>query len=235
MQRKAFLLLLACVALGAYAETPLETWTSAALAARVATTLRDQAAQANPGRDVSVDVERLDPRLTFVACAELSLSTQGGPYGRVTAIARCDRPRAWSAAIPATVSVRAPVAVLSHPLPRDARITSADVALEPRDLGTLHGDYATDVAAVTGWTAKRALDAGTVLSARYLKPAAVVARGDTVQISSARGSVAVHAAGTALGPGVAGEQISVRNLASDRIVRAWVTGPGMVSASPVAP
>jgi flagella basal body P-ring formation protein FlgA len=88
---------------------------------------------------------------------------------------------------------------------------------------------------VVGWTVRRATATDTVLSARQLMAPIAVNKGDEVRIRSGGGPIAVSMNGTALGDGMPGEQIAVRNAQSDRVIKAWVVAPGLVSTGPRTP
>jgi len=61
-----------------------------------------------------------------------------------------------------------------------------------------------------------------------LQLAEAVRRGDQVVISARSGGINVRMQGEALSGGTLGQQISVRNLTSQRVIRARVAGPGQV-------
>lgn len=218
--------------LSSAAESAVEEMTANELAAQSLRYLEAELRPTHPNATVSIEVLPLDARLRFPTCATLAFSRRGGPYGRVSVTAKCRSPMAWSAVLPARVNVMSPVVVLRRPLPRNSLIGAGDLTLEPRDLADLRGDFVTDPTLVTGWTTKRDLAAGAVLTARQLKPSITVGRGDEVKITAGTGPIRVQATGTALTQGATGELISVRNITSERLIRAWVTGPGRVTIRP---
>ena len=59
-----------------------------------------------------------------------------------------------------------------------------------------------------------------------------IKKGDKVTIRATHGVVTVATVGTAMRDGVAGEQIPIRNLKSNRLVNAWVIGRGLVTTAP---
>jgi flagella basal body P-ring formation protein FlgA len=79
------------------------------------------------------------------------------------------------------------------------------------------------------------MEAGMVLSPRQLAPPIAVTKGSQVQIRAGSGPVSIAVAGTALGNGMPGEQISVRNAQSQRTIKAWVVSTGLVSTAPPRP
>jgi flagella basal body P-ring formation protein FlgA len=221
--------------LGAAAE-PTPELSADDLVAKAQQFLVDDARRDFPDADVRVNVNPLDARLRFSACDKLALTPHGARgYGRTSVTVRCDQPQPWAASLTATIEVWRRVVIAVHALPSDAVIRTDDVALQPRDIGELHDQYLAEPDRAIGWTVRRPIAAGTVLSARQLVAPIAVNKGDEVRISAGSGSIAVSMNGTALGNGMPGEQIAVRNIQSDRIVRAWVVGPGLVSTGPRRP
>ena len=198
--------------------------------------LTDNARRDFPDADVRVSVNALDARLRFPACEKLALTPHGTrSYGRTSVTARCEAPQPWAASMTATIEMWRPVVVVVHALPSESVIQAGDIAMQPRNLGELHDQYIGESDRVIGWTTRRAIAAGTVLSARQLEASIAVNKGDEVRIRSGQGPVVVSMNGTALGKGMPGEQIAVRNVQSDRVVKAWVVGPGLVSTGPRQP
>lgn len=194
--------------------------------------LAKSAAGDSPNADVRVSVNPLDARLRFPACDNLVLTSHGARVGRTSVTARCDQPQPWAASVTATVEVWRPVAVLVHALPGGTTIRADDIEMQPRNLGDLRDSYITDVNRAVGWTVRRPAAGDTVLSARQLVAPIAVNKGDEVKIRSGDGPIAVSMNGTALGDGMPGEQIAVRNVQSERVIKAWVVAPGLVSTGP---
>jgi flagella basal body P-ring formation protein FlgA len=209
---------------------------AAQLGAKVQRFLEDRAANDFPKADVRVIVNALDARLSFPACDNLTLTPHGARgLGRTSVTARCDTPQPWAASMTATIEVWRPVVVIVHALPADTVIQADDVALQPRNLADLHDQYISEPDRAIGWTTRRPVAPDAVLSARQLVAPIAVNKGDEVRIRSGSGPVTVSMNGTALDKGMPGEQIAVRNVQSDRVIRAWVVGPGLVSTSPREP
>ena len=234
MTRPIALLILVCAAATAAASSP--ELTADELGARVRQFLEDKARADFPDADVRIAVNALDARLRFPACAVLRLTPHGTrTSGRTSVTARCDAPAPWAASLTATIEVWRPVAVTVQALPGGAVVNEADITMQPRDTAELHDQYLTAPDRVVGWTLRRPIAAGAVLSPRQLEAPIAVNKGDEVRIRAGSGPVAVTMNGTALASGMPGEQIAVRNVQSDRVVKAWVVGPGLVSTGPRTP
>lgn len=227
------MLLLVSCALAADAPSEIS---AAELLDEVQRFLTDTAAADHPNADVRVNVNPLDARLRFPACDKLTLTPHGvRGYGRTSVTARCGQPQTWAASLTATIEVWRPVVVVVHALPAGSTLEGSDIEMQPRNLGDLHDQYIGAADRAVGWTTRRPVAAGTVLSVRQLVAPIAVNKGDEVRIRSGAGAVAVSMIGTALGNGMPGEQIAVRNVQSDRVVKARVVGPGLVSTGPREP
>lgn len=238
MNRLLVALWIAGAAASAFAEQSRSTpeMDAAQLGARVQRFLEMSAANDFPKADVRVNVNSLDARLRFPACDNLTLTPHGTRgFGRTSVTARCDTPQPWAASMTATTEVWRPVVVIAHALPAGTVIQADDIAMQPRNLADLREQYIAEPGRVVGWTTRRPVAAGTVLSARQLEAPIAVNKGDEVRIRSGTGPVVVSMNGTALDKGMPGDQIAVRNVQSDRVIKAWVVGPGLVSTGPREP
>ncbi|KZX82131.1 hypothetical protein A3715_06335 [Oleiphilus sp. HI0009] len=81
---------------------------------------------------------------------------------------------------------------------------------------------------LVGMITKRSIRQGEVISPTQLKAPMLVQRGDEVLISASNSAIRIQMKGEALSAGSLGEQISVRNLSSERIIRAQVLERGKV-------
>ena len=178
-----------------------------------------------------IQVNPLDPRLRLAACdSDLtqSLESPAQPVGRVTVRVSCEGSTPWTVFVPAQVRIFRPVVVVRTALRRDSIIGAGDVALVEQDVSLLNRGYVTEVEQVIGRKLTRATRTDQVLTPAMLQLAEAVRRGDQVVISARSGGINVRMQGEALSGGTLGQQISVRNLTSQRVIRARVVGPGQV-------
>lgn len=178
-----------------------------------------------------IQVNPLDPRLRLAACdSDLtqSLESPAQPVGRVTVRVSCEGSTPWAVFVPAQVRIFRPVVVVKTALRRDSIIGAGDVALVEQDVSLLNRGYVTEVEQVIGRKLTRATRTDQVLTPAMLQLAEAVRRGDQVVISARSGGINVRMQGEALSGGTLGQQISVRNLTSQRVIRARVAGPGQV-------
>ncbi|WP_277051679.1 flagellar basal body P-ring formation chaperone FlgA [Zestomonas thermotolerans] len=178
-----------------------------------------------------VEVNRLDPRLRLAECDSdltASLESPATPIGRVTVRVRCDGSSPWTVFVPAQVRLFRDVLVTVRPLKRGEVVGMQDLTLLERDVGLLGQGFLTAPEQAAGKTVTRPLLADQVLTPTHLQSSRVVRKGDQVLISANSGKVSVHMNGEALGDGAEGQQVRVRNLSSQRIIKARVAGPGLV-------
>ncbi|WP_394558688.1 flagellar basal body P-ring formation chaperone FlgA [Aquipseudomonas alcaligenes] len=178
-----------------------------------------------------IQVNPLDPRLRLAACdSDLtqSLESPAQPVGRVTVRVSCEGSTPWTVFVPAQVRIFRPVVVLKTALKRDNLVGPADIALVEQDIGLLNRGYITDPNQALGKKLTRPAQIDQVLTPAQLQLAESVRRGDQVVIAAQSGGISVRMQGEALSGGTLGQQISVRNLGSQRVVRARVVGPGQV-------
>ena len=113
------------------------------------------------------------------------------------------------------------------PLQSGDTIQASQLRLEEFEDAPVSGLIPSIVAAA-GMASKRVLPAGTVLKAEFLDKPTAVARGDTVRLRVTVGDAHVITDASAQAPGKVGDVIPVKNMASGRVLRARVEGPGQV-------
>ncbi len=178
-----------------------------------------------------IQIKQLDPRLQLPLCDEdltTSLESPAQPVGRVTVRVSCEGATPWTIFVPAQVKLYRNVVIAIRPLKRATVLSQADVALVERDVGLLTQGYMTDLDQVLGTKLTRGVMTDQVLAPVTIEQAEAIRKSDQVVISAKKGGINVRMPGEALSGGVIGEQIRVRNLSSQRVIRARVVGPGEV-------
>ncbi|WXL27160.1 flagellar basal body P-ring formation chaperone FlgA [Ectopseudomonas mendocina] len=176
-------------------------------------------------------INRLDPRLRLPLCDQeltTTLESPAEPIGRVTLRVRCDGTSPWTVFVPGQVRLYRHVVIASRPLKRDSTLTELDLSMAERDVGLLNQGYLTEMDQAIGKKLTRPLQPDQALSPAQVQLADSIRKGDQVVISAKSGTINVRMPGEALSNGTIGKQISVKNLRSNRIVRARVVGPGQV-------
>lgn len=186
-----------------------------------------------PGR-YEIQVNQLDPRLRMPMCDKeltASLESPAQPVGRVTVKVRCEGASPWTVFVPAQVKLFRDVVVVTRPLKRTGIIGYDDVAMRERDISLITQSYLTSVDQAIGQKLTRPMVADQVITLVHLEQAEVVRKGDQVVISASSGGLNVKMPGEALSNGGMSEQIRVKNLNSNRVIKARVTAPGQVEVA----
>ncbi|WNW11164.1 flagellar basal body P-ring formation chaperone FlgA [Pseudomonas sp. DTU_2021_1001937_2_SI_NGA_ILE_001] len=180
-----------------------------------------------------ISVKQLDPRMRLAHCdKDLTASMESArPIGRVSVRVRCEGSSPWTVYVPAQVQLFREVVTTLRPLKRGTVLSEQDVALRERDIGTLGLGYLTAVDQVVGQKLTRPTVVDQVLAPNFLEQPAMVRKGDHVVIIARSNSLAVRMPGEALSDGGFNEQIRVRNLNSQKVIKANITGPGQVEVA----
>jgi len=175
----------------------------------------------------------LDNRIIMPDCdSPLTIELRdSNSFGRTNVRVSCQSTSPWSLYVPLTINLYRPVVTAAVPLSRGSHIGAHQLRLRRVNISTLNGSYFSDIAEVVGMLSKRSLRADAIVVASQLAPPLLVKRGDAVILSASSGSLVVRIAAIAMRDGHAGEQITVRNKQSKRLVDARVTGPGQVSVA----
>lgn len=179
--------------------------------------------------EISISVNNLDPRLRLSPCdgkLNFELRDNGSPGGNVSVHARCQSQQPWALYIPAQVSISQAVVVASRGIARNSVLSLADFDTQLRDISQLPDNVVMDAGRILGKVTKRNIRAGEVLRLSNVSEPTVIKRGDAVVIEARSGSILVSSQGVAMANGRIGDQISVRNTQSERIVRVKIIGPG---------
>ncbi len=174
---------------------------------------------------------QLDPRLRMPMCDKeltASLESPARPLGRVTVKVRCDSAAPWTVFVPAQVRLFREIVTTTRPLKRAGIVEPQDVMLRERDISQITQGFLTSVDQAIGQKLVRPMVADQVVTLVHLEQAEVVRKGDQVVITARTGSLAVRMPGEALSNGGMREQIRVKNLNSQRVIKAQVVAPGQV-------
>ncbi|WP_124405036.1 flagellar basal body P-ring formation chaperone FlgA [Pseudomonas sp. R3-18-08] len=186
-----------------------------------------------PGR-YEIQVNPLDPRLRLPMCDKeltATLESPAQPIGRVTVKVRCESASPWTVFVPAQVKLFRDVVVVARPLKRTGIIGYDDVVLRERDISLINQGYLTSLDQAVGQRLTRPMVTDQVITLVHLEQAEVIRKGDQVVISASSGGLNVRMPGEALSNGGMSEQIRVKNLNSNRVIKARVTAPGQVEVA----
>ena len=192
---------------------PVETIRAAALATLAA----GESGEAN-----------VDANLRLPVCAQ---PLQAKVTANTTVEVACPQAGGWRLFVPVKVRREQQILVLVRGVAAGETLAAADISSVKRDTARLPGTVLLKPEAAVGRVARRALSAGSLLSANDLVAPRSVRRGDNVALVSRRGGVEVRMAGKALGDAGEGERVSVENLSSRRVMQGIATPAGDVLVS----
>ncbi|MDR9753431.1 flagellar basal body P-ring formation chaperone FlgA [Pseudomonas sp. SZMC_28357] len=197
-------------------------------------TVEDYLATSQTEGRYEIQVNQLDPRMRMPACDKeltATLESPATPIGRVTVKLRCDGVSPWTVFVPAQVRLFRDVVVTVRPLKRAGIIEPGDVAMRERDISLISQGYLTSVDQAIGQRLTRPTVNDQVITQVHIEQAEVIRKGDQVVITARSGTLSVRMPGEALANGGMSEQIRVKNLNSQRVIKAQVTAPGQVQVS----
>ena len=197
-------------------------------------TVEDYLATSQTEGRYEIEVKQLDPRLRMPMCDKeltATLESPAIPIGRVTVKVRCDSTSPWTVFVPAQVRLFRDVVTTTRPLKRAGYIEPGDVMLRERDISLIGQGYFTSIDQTIGQKLTRPTVADQVLTLVHLEQAEVISKGDQVVITARSGTLSVRMPGEALSNGGLREQIRVKNLNSQRVIKAQVMAPGQVEVA----
>lgn len=197
-------------------------------------TVEDYLATSQTEGRYEIEVNQLDPRMHMPMCDKeltATLESPATPIGRVTVKVRCDSAAPWTVFVPAQVRLFRDVVTTTRPLKRAGVIEPGDVMLRERDISQINQGYFTSLEQAVGQKLTRPTVANQVLTLVHLEQAEVISKGDQVVITARSGTLSVRMPGEALSNGGLREQIRVKNLNSQRVIKAQVMAPGQVEVA----
>jgi len=186
-----------------------------------------------PQAQLDVQIQTFHQAVLNKSCAAFSLQIKGNRlYGRIPVMARCTDPQPWTFYVSAQVDVQIPVVVSQRAITSGERISKEMLTVSWQSMSSLRGQYVSTDDELLGKVAKRAIRAQQPVYLSQLKIPWAVNKGDRVAIKAKIGQTFVATNGIAMQNGRIGEQISVRNEASKRMIRPWVWAQGTVGTRP---
>ncbi|VVO82933.1 hypothetical protein PS862_01923 [Pseudomonas fluorescens] len=197
-------------------------------------TVEDYLASSQTEGRYEIQVNPLDPRLRMPMCDKeltATLESPARPLGRVTVKVRCEGASPWTVFVPAQVRLFRDIVTTTRPLRRTGIVEPEDVTLRERDISLINQGYLTSVDQAIGQKLTRPMVADQVITLVHLEQAEVISKGDQVMITARSGTLSVRMPGEALSNGGMREQIRVKNLNSQRVIKAQVIAPGQVEVA----
>lgn len=129
------------------------------------------------------------------------------------------------------VEIKVPVVVVKQNLPNGALLEESNLVQEMRELSRLPQDVVSEISEAIGKETRMSIKAGTVLRRAHITEPLVIRRNQEVEIIARGRNFEVKAKGIALQNGRLGEFIRVKNISSQKIIQAKVSGEGKVEVS----
>ncbi len=206
------------VSLTAIAQSPKHQLIQAQTHDYVLNTLLDM-----PGENTHVSVRQLDPRIEVPECAEgysFESTNFDNRLSNISVKVSC-LSKQWFVFTHVSVQSLQQVVVTSDSLSPGSMLSSRNIEVADIDKGKLRGSTFSSVEDIAGARLKRRVRPGTILNESML---CFVCKGDRVTISAVTGGLSLQVYGIAEEDGTLGETIQVRNMSSDRLVFATVSG-----------
>lgn len=204
--------------------------------------LRDQIAAAiaqefdsiDADADINISVSQLDQRLQLAKCIQPKEFKLNGTQRRtrnVSVRVSCNGDSPWSIFVPAQIEVFQEVVVTTRDILKGEQLGASDLTLAKRDTHDLGFGYIGEIDQLVGKELTRNIPAGYALRLIHVSEPDAVNRGDKITIEAGRGGLIVASTGIAMNDGKVGDQITVKNAQSKRLIEAYVVAPGRVAAN----
>lgn len=178
--------------------------------------------------DFELEINQFDQRLRLKKCTGDKLKIYV-PHNKAitqssTIAIKCYGPHFWSLFIPIDIKVYKQMIATNKYLPKNHVIKKEDVKMVKRDSVDLQQGYFTTINDVVGKITKKVIIKNRIISPVSVKLAKLIDKGDIVQLTAAGDAIKVTVKGIAMQSGRLGENISVKNLTSKKIIEAQVIG-----------
>ncbi|MGH1462944.1 MAG: flagellar basal body P-ring formation chaperone FlgA [Neptuniibacter sp.] len=181
-----------------------------------------------PDVRTEIKINPISRGLKLRSCQEsIQFQLPKGNGNRITLRARCSSPK-WQIFITAHINQFTEAIISQHSLPKKFILNAKDLILTEVDVTNLRSGFFTAKTDIIGWSTKRNIPQGVIITANMLKPPMAIKKGYSVVIEAIRNGITIKATGTALEDGEIGKQIQVKNDRSGKIIKAQVIRPGLV-------
>ena len=149
---------------------------------------------------------------------------------RISLKAKCDSPE-WTIFITGSIEQWRVIATSTRPLSKGTILGDQDIFLRDIDVRRLNKPYFPDASELVGRELKRSLGQHKPFSPSLLAKQVLIRKGDMVYIEASTANMQIRMSGTALQDGSMGQQISVQNTRSGKLIRGYVTAKGVINVS----
>lgn len=187
------------------------------------------------GARVSHSSTALDPVEDLPPCPQpIKIERETGSsslLGRQRLQAICAASPGWSVLVSSNVDVYVQAVFASVLIERGETIGDQHIKLQELKLSGANRGFFSNRQDALGMGAKRRIRANQVLSPRLLALPTLIRRGQQVDIVANKQGISASTLGEALGDGQEGEVIRVRNLSSEKIIKAQVIDASTVTST----
>ena len=179
---------------------------------------------------MQLELGSIDSKLNLSKChSPLDVHVPKSQHGpKILVTVSCQDSEQWRINVPVMISHQRKVLVVQQNLLPGSRLSTANVALEERNISAVNQSYIDDINQVSGMVLKRAVKAGTLINQTMLQYPTCVKRGDTVQAIAEKGNFKVQTTVIAQKNGRLNEEIPVKNISSQKVISARVIADGKV-------
>lgn len=179
-----------------------------------------------------VKIGKIAPHFVDRSCsAPISFEFAREPLenAHTTVLTQCNDTSSWKLYLKVDFKVFAPRVIARNGVARGAIIELDDLDTQEQQINK-HGQQGFDALEdVAGMIAKRSIRSARLITPDLIIPPMLVERGDEVLIIASNDRISIKMKGTALNKGRKGQQISVRNAQSKRVINAYIQDKGLVS------
>ncbi|MCP5161787.1 MAG: flagellar basal body P-ring formation protein FlgA [Hahellaceae bacterium] len=174
---------------------------------------------------IEYSIGKIDPRLNLNACElplEFMLSDDLMQTNRPSVKIVCNDTKSWSLYMQFSMNIFIPAVIVKSPLPRSYRLKADDLIIKEISADNLRRGYYQSIDDVVGMDLKRSIRADEAIYPGLLSRPQLISKGDAVMINATGSAIRVEVPGIAISDGKLGQQISVKNMASGKVIRAIV-------------
>lgn len=186
------------------------------------------------GYRYEVKIGSIDPRLNFGRCQEnlrFEFVTPPTSQEQSTIKVECANEQPWKLFVATTLKIFGPSVIASQSIGRNQPISPDMIEIKETQINRAGQASFSDPKSVIGMVAKRTIREGQTIQPHSLSAPRLVNRGDQIVITAKNDMISIKMKGTALSDGTLGEQISVKNNQSKRIVKATIVDTGQVAVN----
>lgn len=180
------------------------------------------------------NIGNIDPRFNQKPCLQpinFSLNRSPMQQANLTILAECKDDTPWKLYITTKFVVYGNVVYAASTLSRSHTIEKQDLEIKEEPINLHFYASFNSMDDVIGMIAKRSIRQGSVIQANLLQAPKLIKRGDDVVIMAQTQGIMIKMRGIAMQDGELGQQISVKNSQSERIVKGKVSNAGLVSVT----